>query len=192
MRESVDEFRILLDQVKDGSEEAARQLIEQYGDAIRRSIRRALNPVLRQSFDSLDFVQLVWKSLFGARDKLDRFHEPKELAAYLFGMVRNKVNNEIRRATSTRKSNGLRQESLDQLLESKGYHVLDNCPSPSQWAIAQERWDDLLAGQPAHYRRIIELRLQGNTIKQIADSVGLNQSTVRRFLEKLQMATFDD
>ena len=56
-----DNFRSLICHVREGSEDAAWDLVEQYGEAIRRAVRRALNERLRSKFDSLDFVQLVWK-----------------------------------------------------------------------------------------------------------------------------------
>ena len=86
-----DDFRDLMRRVHEGSEDAAWQLVGQYGDPIRRAVRRALNARLRSKFDSLDFVQLVWSSFFRDRGRLDRFNHPEELVAFLVTMARNKV-----------------------------------------------------------------------------------------------------
>ena len=56
-------------------------------------------------------------------------------------------------------------------------------------AIAHEQWDRLLKGQPQHYRRIIQLRLQGHTYQSIADTMHLDECTVRRFLKRLLNTT---
>jgi DNA-binding NarL/FixJ family response regulator len=56
-------------------------------------------------------------------------------------------------------------------------------------AIAKEHWDRLLANQSNHYREIIQLRLQGRTCQDIADSLHIDESTVRRFLKRLQRDT---
>ena len=89
-------FRDLLEQVSEGSEEAAWDLVENYGVTILRAVRRALDSRMRQRFDSTDFVQLVWASFFKARGRLDRFSTPAELAAFLVKMARNKVGMEAR------------------------------------------------------------------------------------------------
>ena len=79
MTDMDDEFRSLIRRVRGGSEEAAWELVREYGEAIRRAVRRALHVSLRPKFDSLDFVQIVWKSFFRART-IDRFESPQDLA----------------------------------------------------------------------------------------------------------------
>ena len=109
------DFCGLMQRVGEGSEDAAWELVDQYGEAIRRAVRRMLNERLRSKFDSLDFVQIVWNSLFRVRDKLDQFDRPEELTAYLVTMARNKVGMEVRRRLMTEKYNVKHEESLEQL-----------------------------------------------------------------------------
>jgi RNA polymerase sigma factor (sigma-70 family) len=179
-----DHFRGLIDRVREGSEDAAWELVDQYGEAIRRAVRRALNERLRSKFDSLDFVQIVWNSLFRVRDKLDRFGRPEELTAYLVTMARNKVGMEVRRRMMTEKYNVKYEKSLEQLQANERTNVPSRQPSPVDVAIAREQWDRLLEGQPQHYRQIVQLRLQGHTYQSIADAVHLDECTVRRFLKR--------
>ena len=180
-----DHFRELIDRVREGSEDAAWELVDQYGEAIRRAVRRALNERLRSKFDSLDFVQIVWNLLFRVRDKLDRFAHPEELTAYLVTMARNKVGLEVRRRLMTDKYGVKHEQSLEQLQARGDVDIPGRQPAPVDVAIARERWDRLLEGQPQHYRRIIQLRLQGHTYQSIADTVHLDKCTVRRFIERL-------
>jgi RNA polymerase sigma factor (sigma-70 family) len=190
MTEQETDFHSLVRRVREGSEDAAWELVDQYGESIRRAVRRALNERMRSKFDSLDFVQVVWNSLFRARDKLDRFDRPEELAAYLVTMARNKVGMEVRRRLMTKKFNVGHEQSLDQLSSRGGPNVPSRHPSPVDVAIAREQWDRLLQDQPPHYRRIIHLRLQGHTFQSIAEAVHLDECTVRRFLKRLlQTAT---
>lgn len=182
-------FRELMDRVRKGSEEAAWELVNQYGESIRRAVRRALHERLRSKFDSLDFVQIVWNSLFRGRDKLGRFGRPEELTAYLVAMARNKVGMEVRRRLMSEKHGVKHEESLEQLQASGNINIPSRQPAPVDVAIAHEQWDRLLEGQPPHYRRIVQLRLQGNTYRKIADTVGVDERTVRRVLEKLLQAT---
>jgi RNA polymerase sigma factor (sigma-70 family) len=185
MKEWDENFASLMRRVRSGSEDAAWELVNQYGEAIRRAVRRALNVRLRSKFDSLDFVQIVWNSLFRVRDKLSQFDRPEELTAYLIAMARNKVGMEVRRRMMTRKYNVAHEESLEHLHDRGFLDIPSPQPAPVDIAIAHERWDRLLAGQPEHYRQIIELRLQGHTYESIARTVHLDECTVRRFLKRL-------
>jgi RNA polymerase sigma-70 factor (ECF subfamily) len=189
MTETDDDFRDLIRRVRAGSEEAAWDLVNQYGEAIRRAVRRVLNDKLRSKFDSLDFVQLVWNSLFRARGKLDQFERPEALAAYLAAMARNKVGMEVRRRMMTVKYNVRHERSLEQLRARECPDISGNQPLPDEIAIAREQWDRLLEGQPEHYRQIIHLRLQGHTFQSIAEAVHLDECTVRRFLKRLLHST---
>ena len=87
MMECDEDFCRLMGRVGEGSEDAAWELVARYGEQIHRTVRRVLNIKLRSKFDSLDFVQLVWKSFFQVRNKCDRFHRPEELAAFLVTMA---------------------------------------------------------------------------------------------------------
>ncbi len=185
MPENAEDFRDLMQRIRAGSEEAAWELVERYGEPIRRAVRRALNKKLRSKFDSLDFVQLVWSSFFRARDRLDRFERPEQLAAFLFAMTRNKVGMEVRRRLLTDKYDVTRERSFDELGALGQAELSDREPAPIEVAIAREQWNRILLNQPTHYRRIVQLRLQGHTYQDIADSLQLAESTVRRFLKKL-------
>jgi RNA polymerase sigma-70 factor (ECF subfamily) len=189
MAEPDDNFRNLMDRVREGSEDAAWELVNQYGESIRRAVRRVLNERLRSKFDSLDFVQLVWNSFFHVRDKSDRFNRPEELAAYLVTMARNKVGMEVRRRLMTEKHNVAHEQSLDQLRTTGHVEIAARQPEPIDVAIAREQWDRLLEGQPEHYRKIIQLRLQGHTFQSIADAIQMDECTVRRFLKRLMNTT---
>lgn len=178
-------FRGLLQEIREGSEDAAWELVENYGEPIRRAVRRALNSRLRSKFDSLDFVQIVWSSFFRDREQLDRFDRPEDLAAFLAKMARNKVGMEIRRRMQTEKYNLARERSLDDLPEQGGEEPSGDEPPPMGVAIAREQWDRMMANQPAHYRRIVQMRLEGHTYQEIADTLDLAESTVRRFVKRL-------
>jgi RNA polymerase sigma-70 factor (ECF subfamily) len=185
MTETQVDFRDLMQRVREGSEEAAWELVGQYGDTLCRTIRRILDRRLRSKFDTLDFVQLVWGSLFRARDTLDRFDRPAQLGAYLAIMARNKVAMEARRRLQTEKYNVNREDPYDSAVVATRARTPDRQSAPIDVAIARERWDHLLKDQPPHYRQIICLRLQGHTHQAIADRLGLDESTVQRFLKRL-------
>ena len=176
------DFCNLMRLVGEGSEDAAWELVTRYGEEIRRTVRRVLNVNLRPKFDSLDFVQLVWKSFFRVRNKFDRFHRPEELAAYLLTIARNKVGMETRRRLKTVKYDVRREQRFD-LFHAED--MVSREPAPLDIAIAHEQWDQMLEGQPAHYSQIVNLRLQGHTCREIGKAVHVTERTVRRVLKRL-------
>jgi RNA polymerase sigma factor (sigma-70 family) len=189
MTDAIDDFRSLMECVRQGSDDAAWQLVDRYGEALRRAVRRALNDKLRSKFDSLDFVQIVWKSFFAKRVSVDRFQAPEDLAAFLVAMARNKVRMEIRRRFRAERYDVSRERRLTPPNDGPGLDVPDKQPGPMEVVIARERWNMMLHEQPPHYRRIIQLRLQGYTNQEIADALNLDERTVRRFLKRLLKAT---
>jgi RNA polymerase sigma factor (sigma-70 family) len=189
MIEEIDDFRGLLNRIKGGDDTAAWELVGRYGEDIRNAVRRSLNRKLRPKFDSLDFVQLVWSSFFRMGTHEGQFSRPEDFVSYLIAMARNKVGMEVRRRLITKKYNVNREMSLEEESQQYREEIPANVPSPMELAIAKEHWDRLLANQSNHYREIIQLRLQGRTCQDIADSLHIDESTVRRFLKRLQRDT---
>lgn len=179
------DFRNLILRVSEGSEEAAWEIIDKYGDAIFRAVRRSLNSRMRQRFDSADFVQLVWKSFFHKCAKFERFSTPEEMAAFLVGMARNKVAMEARRCLIRPTANMNRERYLDDSNENVGASLRSPEPDPIDVAIAKERYDEFLRDKPEHYQEIINLSMVGYKQRDIALRVGVDERTVRRVLHKL-------
>jgi RNA polymerase sigma factor (sigma-70 family) len=186
-----DDFRELMQRVQAGSEDAAWELVRKYGGHMRRAVRRVLDEKLRPKFDSLDFVQLAWQSFFRMRDQADRFENPRHLVVFLVGVVSNKTRREVQRRLTTEKRGLAREVPLHDFTTDREGEI-DACgpePEPVDVAIARERWEQMMQDQPAHCRQIIELKLQGHTLKEIAALLHLDKMTVQRFLKRLLHAT---
>ncbi len=180
-----EEFQRLLAEIRGGSQEAVRELVEYYAPHIVRAVRRKLSRAIRAKFDSIDFVQAVWASFFAVPQRLGDFEGPDDLVKHLAALAHNKVVDELRRRMETDKYNINREQSLnDSGLHLRGGMAADQ-PTPSQVALADELWARLLRGRPKHYRRILELRRDGNTQEQIARKLGMNERTVRRVIQRV-------
>src|SRR5690242_20386339 len=93
----------LLARIKEGDEDAARELLCRYEAKVRLVVSRQLPRLLRSRFDSLDFLQSVWGSFFQRiRTGPNDLHEEKNLIALLAWAARNKVIDECRRAATQR------------------------------------------------------------------------------------------
>src|SRR5262249_27573823 len=153
-----------------GSEEAARELYERYGSHIRRIVRRNLNKKLRSKYDSSDFVQAVWASFF-ADEQARRLDNPEALMAFLGQVAKNKVV-EVFRQRHTEKYNINREPSLEGSAACQAVRVPAPQPTPSQVAVANERWDQMVKTLPIHQQGILDMARQGDNYQEIAAKLG--------------------
>lgn len=183
--EPMESFRALLQRVREGSEDAAWELIDVYGPHIFRAVRRKMHARIRPKFDSADFVQAVWASFFTSRTEILRFREPDDLIAFLVRMAYNKVLSEVRHRTLQKRHNVLREEPLRDSTLPAPEAPLGQQPTPSQVAVAREHWRRLVANQPERVQRILALRYKGETYEQIAETLGMHERTVRKVIDQV-------
>lgn len=185
MPESPNEFGDLMQRLREGSEDAARELLERYGEHILRVVRRKLHRKLRSKYDSVDFVQAVWSSFFAAAPRKYTFDHPQALMAFLVTLAQNKVVDAVRERFQTKKRNVNREHSLDGSVAVEAAGLAAREPRPSQVAAANDEWSRLLTELPARYQRVLVLLREGHTQKEIAEELGVNEKTIRRVLDKL-------
>lgn len=180
-----DDLKTLLSRMRDGSQDAAWEVVERYGPHIRAVVRRKLSRSLRSAFDSDDFVQAVWVSFVRARPKLDKIERPAQLIALLATMARNKIVDQARRKK-------LHDEAMNALFpgvvdspHARTPRSADKTTSASQIAIVREQWERMLQRKPDHYRKVLEMRLTGATYVSIGEKLSLNEKTVRRIVSRL-------
>lgn len=181
--QSDDDFRSLLQRVSEGSEDAAWELVERYGDELRRAVRRCMNRRLRPKFDSLDFVQQAWASFFRHPENALRFERPEELVAFLMKIGMNKTGMEARRRLMTEKYNVNREVSLERA-RKEVMNIPDGSPSAMDVLTERELREELVSGLPDRDKEIIRRRLDGHTNQETANWLGIAAITVRRFWKK--------
>ena len=179
----------LIVRVKAGDADAIRDLIHRFEGDVRTIVRVRLPQSLRSQFDSMDFVQAVWQSvLTNDGEDLGRFTNARHFRGFLAGVARNKVFEEHRRRTRTRKYSLMREEPLyirrgDRELPRE---VPAPDPTPSQDAQAQDRFAQLVAGRSAQEAEVVDLRRRGLTFEEIATQTGLSERSVRRIIEAIR------
>jgi RNA polymerase sigma-70 factor (ECF subfamily) len=180
----------LIERVKSGDEAAIRDLIQRFERDVRTIVRVRLPQSLRSQFDSMDFVQAVWQSVL-TKDAPDlgRFTNARHFRGFLEGVARNKVYEEHRRRTRTRKYSVQREEPLyvrrgDREMPRE---VAASDPSPSQDAQAHDRFEQLVAGRSPEEAEVVDLRRRGLTYEEIAVRTGLNERSVRRIIEAIRL-----
>ena len=78
--------------------------------------------------------------------------------AYLAAIAANKVKTEIRRLVHSQKYDIRRERSINDSARSLEGVLHSAEATASDIAIARERWFQLLADQPEHYRKIVQMR----------------------------------
>jgi len=183
-------FQDQLTRVRNGSEAAAAALISEFGPHVYRVIRRRLDMRLRVKLDSEDICQLVWASFFRYPERMERFSQTRQLVHFLSAVARNKVIEGVRKYWQTQKHDLSREISL---MDSRAPISIAErrIKSPSQLAIAKERYDHMIDGLSRRNQRILGLRIAGATYVQIATELGLHERTVRKVVAELKRQSME-
>jgi RNA polymerase sigma factor (sigma-70 family) len=184
-----DDFRVLMDRVWAGDAAAYEQLLARHGEAVREAVRGRLHPRLRPRYDSLDFVQDVWASFVAMRPAGGQFADPDELTKYLCQIARFKVIEAFRHRFSTKRQDITRERPLPPAAEESQAGLVGREPSPSQTAVADERWESLTRRLPEGHRAVLGLLRDGYTHEEIARMLGIGVRTVERIVRRLKELT---
>ena len=178
------DLKKLLERVRQGDEDAARELLVHFESHVRRVVRRHLPVVMRSKFDSMDFVQSVWGDFFPKLARGDiSFDSPQRLAKFLALVAQAKVTNEFRRRF------GKKLDIHKEIPMGNGLIYVPGKtgdPTPSQNLAANERMEAILSGRPAMHKKLLTLRSQGFTFTEIAEKLGITERTVGRILHEVE------
>ena len=163
-------FQELLQRVRAGDQEAARQLVQRYERAIRRAVRlRLADSRLARLFDSMDVCQSVLASFFvraaAGQYELER---PEQLVRLLVTMARNKLASAARRQHRKRRDYRRVAEAGTGEME----RVAGTDPSPSAQAAGKELLERFRGGLSTEERELADLRGQGFAWPEIAVRLG--------------------
>lgn len=183
------DFVELLARAKARDDAAIEQLLRAFEADVRMMVRVRLPRALRAQFDSMDFVQAVWQSVFADPEAAAvEFTDARHFRGYLEGVVRNKVFEEHRRRTQARKYDLRREEPLyvrrGDRDEPRAVAAPD--PTPSQQVQARECFDRLVERGNPREAEVIRLRAQGLTFEEIAAQTGQSERAVRRVIETVR------
>ena len=183
------DFAELIEGARAGDHAAVASLLRRFEAEIRTMVRVRLPRALRNQFDSMDFVQAVWTSVFtGKPDDAGKFADVGQFRGFLAGVAKNKVYEEYRRRTKTKKFDIGREERL---YVRKGERdvvreVAASDPTPSEEVQAEDRYDQLIEGRTAEERQIVALRRQGLTFEEIAGRIGTSERSARRVIDAIR------
>jgi RNA polymerase sigma factor (sigma-70 family) len=188
MSSTTTDFDELMQRVRSGCQEAAREVFDRYNDQVRRIVRRYLDHRLRKLYDSMDFAQSVWASFFHTPAERYNFPTPQALVRFLARVASNKVIETNRKRMQTARHGLRREDSLEAPLGGElklGEVVPGPDHTPSQYVIADEQWEYLLRGLPDGHRRILEMVRKGYTYVEIAGALNEHPKKIQRLIQYL-------
>ncbi len=178
-------FRILLDQLRNGDEDAAAQIVEEHTASLVAVARRQMGGRLARRVDPEDILQSVYRSLFVRVQKGEyELGSGRDLWKLLVTMTLNKV-----RRSSKFHGAEKRNMSHDQSVRSD-VNPLDHAgadePGPEEAAMLVDEVRSFLDSLRPQDRPVVELRLQGLNSIEIAEQTGRAERSVRRILQQIQ------
>lgn len=175
----------LIEQLHAGDPDALSRLYAEYGGVVRAAVRRRLPDSLRQEYDSLDFTQDVWASICRMGPGQHRFATADELGGFLARVAYNKVIDVCRRK-GTNRADVTREQPFGRTETGADVPLPGREATPSQWAIADERWAAIAAALPPAHAAVIARLREGYTQEEVAAMAGVSDRTVRRIVDRVR------
>ncbi len=178
-----DESRRLIDQICGGDSAAATEVFNRYVVRLLSLVRTRLSSKLAKRVDPEDVVQSAYRSFFRrvASDEIV-LRRAGDLWRVLAAFAINKVRGQIEFHSAARR--GIDGEA--DLPDVGQYLVTDSEPSVEQAAMIADELEAIVVALRPRERAVLEGRLQGQTIEQIAADMSCSQRTVRRLLAHCQ------
>jgi RNA polymerase sigma factor (sigma-70 family) len=179
----------LLNLYRSGDTRAADELFHRYVNRLVALARSRLSRKLARRLDPEDIVQSAYRSFFvGAREGKYTLTRGSELWGLLAAITLNKLHRQIERNTAGKRAISLEHSfgsssSSQYLLTAE---AIAREPSPSEAMAGADELEQLMNGVDDLHRRMLELRLQGHTMDEIATETGRSERTVRRVIEKVK------
>jgi len=170
---------------RSGEDRAATEIFDRYLRRLIELARKRISPRLAQRIDPEDVVQSAYRSFFvHARAGDFVLQRAGDLWRLLAGITLNKLHRQVERNTAARRDIG--REAGAAAGADEVPLVASAEPTPDEVAAVAEQLEQFMARLNPLERRVLELRLQGETIEQIGVVIERSQRTVRRLLEQVQ------
>jgi RNA polymerase sigma factor (sigma-70 family) len=174
----------LMAQWRLGSQEAAAQLFQRYASQLVSLARSRLSAKLKRRLDPEDIVLSAYRSFFaGARQGQFEIERGGDLWRLLVTMTLRKLYRQVKHNHRHKRSVARERQSEPAAPETQ---LLNREPSPIEAVALADELEQLMAGLQPLQRRMLELRLQGYNLLEIAAATQRTERTVRRALDAIK------
>jgi RNA polymerase sigma-70 factor (ECF subfamily) len=178
----------LLARWRGGEEQAAAALVQRFTERLLALARGQLSEKLARRIDPEDVVQSAYRSFFaGARDDRYVFQRSGDMWQLLAAITIHKLHHHVARHTADKRAVD-REESFggeDSLLGLRA-DVVAREPCPAEAAAMVDELEHLMRDLKPLHRQMVEMRLQGYALQEIADATDRSERLVRRVMEQIK------
>jgi RNA polymerase sigma factor (sigma-70 family) len=169
-----------------GNQEAAQVLFERYADRLVALARRHINQRLARRVDPEDIVQSVFRTFF-RRAQAGEIHlyDPDRLCALLARITVHKALDQISFHRAA-KRNVERDADPGTGDHDPVAQVLDSEPTPEAINLFIDQLEHFLTKLGSEERQVLEMRMQGYAVEEIAKRLGTYDRKVYRILERIR------
>jgi RNA polymerase sigma factor (sigma-70 family) len=171
-----------------GDERAAEELFHRYVHRLTALANKRLSDRLARRVDPDDIVQSAYRSFFiHARDGAYSLKESGDLWRLLVVITLNKLRRQVERHTAGKRAMNHEQSfQADGSMTNMRPEAIAGEPSPDEALAVVEEVQQLMQGLTPTQCQMLELRLQGHTVDEIAAKVNRSERGVRRLLDKIK------
>jgi RNA polymerase sigma factor (sigma-70 family) len=173
---------------RDGDQQAAAELFRRYAGRLQALARSRLPAALARHVDPEDVVQSACQSFFAdARAGRYVFRRRGDLWRLLAAITLHKLRHQVERHTAGKRAAAHERHFAGEstLFRLRGRFFARD-PSPSQAAALADTLRQVLDALTPPERRMVELRLEGYGLDEIAADTRRSERTVRRLLERVK------
>lgn len=177
-----------------GDQQAAEELFRRFAERLMALARSRLSARLARHVDPEDVVQSVYRSFF-ADARAGRFvlQQRGDLWRLLTAITIHKVLRQAERYAAGKRAVGREQTPADDSsLFGLDAEVVSRAPSPSEAAAAVDELELLMRRLTPMHRQMVEVRLQGYRIEEIAAATRRSERLVRRVLQEKVKAHLEE
>ena len=179
----------LLKRVRDQDSDAAMELFHRYLNRLIALVRTRLSNKLARRLDPEDVVQSAYRSFFtAAQDGRFELQRSGDLWRLLAAITINKLGKQVERHTAAKRDYAAEQaiDSADASVRAVQPELLARDPTPAEATMLVEQVELLMSDFDEVQRKMLEMRLAGHTVGEIADEINRSERTVRRLLDKVK------
>jgi RNA polymerase sigma factor (sigma-70 family) len=176
---------VLLERIREGDDLAAEAVFSRYFERLTLLARSRLAPRLARRMDPEDIVLSAYRSFFvGARTGRFTLRRGGDLWRLLASITKHKLFRAARHQGADRRSVNS-ELPLDQTEEGR-FLSRQPEPTPEEAVALADELERVLAQLNTLGRRVLELRLQGARLSEIAEDTGRSERTIRRTLGQIR------
>jgi RNA polymerase sigma-70 factor, ECF subfamily len=170
-----------------GDQGAAGELVERYTERLLALARSRLSAPLARHIDPEDVLQSAYRSFFvGTRDGRYVLERSGDLWRLLAAITLHKLHHQVERHTAQKRAAREISFAPDESVYGLEAVQLAHEPSPADAAALADELEQVLRDLEPRQRRMVELRLQGYSLDEIAAATQRCERTVRRILDQVK------